>query len=75
MKKFSGRATSIAKNLPKSISFSFSLEEGGATALGPALLFSITMASQRTASKVIICTDGLANVGLGSLDGMVYCYP
>eukprot|EP00118_Oscarella_pearsei_P025546 m.308356 g.308356 ORF g.308356 m.308356 type:complete len:751 (+) comp43845_c0_seq1:107-2359(+) len=47
----------------------FSLEGGGSTALGPALLFSIMMASQKAASKVIICTDGLANVGLGSLDG------
>jgi hypothetical protein len=49
----------------------FSLEEGGATALGPALLFSVMMASQQPGSKVIICTDGLANVGLGSLDELV----
>jgi len=27
------------------------------------------MASQRPGSKVIICTDGLANVGVGSLEG------
>ena len=45
-----------------------SLEEGGATALGPTLLIATTMAAQHPGSKVIICTDGLANVGLGRLD-------
>ncbi|XP_071854756.1 circularly permutated Ras protein 1-like isoform X4 [Apostichopus japonicus] len=43
----------------------FSLTEGGQTALGPALLISVAMASQRSGSKVLICTDGLANVGMG----------
>ena len=37
------------------------------TALGPALLLSVAMASQVRGSKVIICTDGMANVGLGNL--------
>ena len=46
----------------------FDLEEKGQTALGPALLLSVVMACRQGASKVIICTDGLANVGLGSLD-------
>ncbi|XP_071942293.1 circularly permutated Ras protein 1-like isoform X2 [Antedon mediterranea] len=45
----------------------FSLNEVGQTALGPALLVSIAMASQRPGSKVIVCTDGMANIGLGSL--------
>lgn len=45
------------------------LEENGPTALGPALLVSIILASAGGAgSKVMICTDGLANVGVGSLD-------
>ena len=45
------------------------LEETGPTALGPALLVSLLIASEGGAgSKVIICTDGLANIGLGSLD-------
>mmetsp|Transcript_6738 Transcript_6738/g.12015 ORF Transcript_6738/g.12015 Transcript_6738/m.12015 type:complete len:734 (+) Transcript_6738:2743-4944(+) len=44
------------------------LEETGPTALGPALLASVGLASKgRRGSKVIICTDGLANVGLGNL--------
>ncbi|CAG2197276.1 unnamed protein product [Mytilus edulis] len=46
----------------------FSLEEGGATALGPTLLIAVTMAAQHPGSKVIICTDGMANVGMGRLD-------
>ena len=45
-----------------------SLEEGGQTALGPALLVAVAMACQVQGSKVIICTDGMANVGLGCLD-------
>lgn len=46
----------------------FGLEEGGTTALGPALLIATTMAGQHPGSKVIICTDGKANVGVGRLD-------
>ena len=46
-----------------------SLEESGPTALGPALLVSLLLASEGgPGSKVIICTDGLANIGLGSLE-------
>ena len=37
------------------------------TALGPALMASIAMAGNIKGSKVIICTDGQANVGVGSL--------
>lgn len=44
------------------------LEEMGATALGPAALVSIAMASKSPGSKVIICTDGRANTDLGNLE-------
>lgn len=45
------------------------IEASGATALGPAILSSIELASKGSpGSSVIICTDGLANIGLGSLD-------
>ncbi len=45
------------------------MRTGGATALGPALLISVALAAQgKPGSKVLICTDGLANKGLGSLD-------
>jgi len=45
------------------------LEETGPTALGPAVLTSVAMAAEGAAgSQVIICTDGLANIGLGAFD-------
>jgi len=44
------------------------LQEGGATALGPALLVSVGIAGQTKGSMVVLCTDGVANVGLGSLE-------
>lgn len=46
-----------------------SLEETGPTALGPAMLTAIAMASEGApGSSVVLCTDGLANVGLGAFD-------
>lgn len=45
------------------------IQETGPTALGPAVLTSIAMAAEgKPGSTVVICTDGLANVGLGSFD-------
>lgn len=47
------------------------LEETGPTALGPALLTSVGLAAQgNPGSSVIVCTDGLANIGLGSFDDL-----
>ena len=47
----------------------YQLEETGPTALGPALLTSVAMAGEGSlGSQVILCTDGLANTGLGSLE-------
>jgi len=45
----------------------FDLEERGQTALGPAVVVAIAMAARRKGSKVIVCTDGLSNVGIGSM--------
>jgi len=45
------------------------MEETGPTALGPAVATSIAMASKGApGSQVVICTDGLANIGLGAFD-------
>ncbi|XP_055794969.1 circularly permutated Ras protein 1-like isoform X2 [Salvelinus fontinalis] len=44
------------------------LREHGATALGPAALVSVAMASRFVGSKVILCTDGRANIGLGEME-------
>ena len=45
------------------------LTEGGATALGPALQLSIGISGTRAGGTVVLCTDGLANIGVGSLEG------
>lgn len=34
------------------------LQEGGATALGPALVLALGLASQAPGSEIIVCTDG-----------------
>lgn len=44
------------------------LVECGATALGPAAVLAIAMASRHPGSKVVICTDGKANTNLGNLE-------
>lgn len=44
------------------------LEEGGATALGPALVVCAGLASTKPRSEIILCTDGLPNIALGALD-------
>lgn len=45
------------------------LRTEGSTALGPALTFSVGFSSHKPGSQVILCTDGCANVGMGSIDG------
>jgi len=45
-----------------------SFQESGQTALGPALLVSVGIAGIAPGSSVVLCTDGLANVGCGSLE-------
>jgi hypothetical protein len=48
------------------------LEETGPTALGPGLLSAIAMAAEGgQGSQVVLCTDGLANIGIGSLEDKV----
>lgn len=68
-----GAKFSVTKTVKQSKDFLlkklWSLEENGATALGPALLLGITIAGGRPRSQVILCTDGLANTGIGSLEG------
>jgi hypothetical protein len=46
-----------------------SLEETGPTALGPAVTTAIAMAAEGApGSTVVVCTDGLANIGIGAFD-------
>ncbi|XP_041093523.1 circularly permutated Ras protein 1-like [Polyodon spathula] len=59
---------SVGQNKGKLQSVLHSLRESGSTALGPAALVSIAMASRKPGSKVIVCTDGKANADLGNLE-------
>ncbi len=44
------------------------LQTNGSTALGPSLSLCVGMASNYPSSEIILCTDGLSNVGVGSLE-------
>merc|ERR1712196_624264 len=44
-----------------------SLRPSGNTALGPALAVSVGLASERPGSKIVLCTDGMANNGVGAI--------
>jgi len=44
------------------------LVETGATALGPAMTICVGMTQACPGSKIVLATDGLANMGVGSLD-------
>jgi len=46
------------------------MEERGCTALGPALLTALTIAKRKRGSYVVLCTDGMANQGIGSLENL-----
>lgn len=45
------------------------IEAKGATALGPALITALNIVEKGSlGSSVILCTDGLANIGIGQLE-------
>eukprot|EP00930_Biecheleria_cincta_P052686 TRINITY_DN3797_c0_g1_i2.p1 TRINITY_DN3797_c0_g1~~TRINITY_DN3797_c0_g1_i2.p1 ORF type:complete len:1298 (+),score=257.87 TRINITY_DN3797_c0_g1_i2:313-3894(+) len=43
------------------------LKPCGNTALGPALAVGVGLASKRLGSKIVLCTDGMANNGVGAI--------
>lgn len=61
-------AHSIAESPESLDGIIWELQEGGATALGPAATVAVGIASKSPAAKIILCTDGLANVGVGALE-------
>lgn len=62
---------SISKSKNKLKQEVLNLEPSLGTALGPGLLLSVLIAGRKKGSKVILCTDGLANKGLGQLGNEV----
>eukprot|EP00826_Nyctotherus_ovalis_P007910 TRINITY_DN12034_c0_g4_i2.p1 TRINITY_DN12034_c0_g4~~TRINITY_DN12034_c0_g4_i2.p1 ORF type:complete len:589 (+),score=158.60 TRINITY_DN12034_c0_g4_i2:146-1912(+) len=57
----------LSVTLPEILDKLSEIEAQGTTALGPALLLSIGLLSGQSGSKVILCTDGQANVGIGEM--------
>lgn len=45
------------------------LDTNGSTALGPALAVATGLAAEHPGTRVILCTDGMANQGIGSISG------
>ena len=45
------------------------LHTSGCTALGPALSICAGFLSEVPSSEIVLCTDGMPNVGVGSLQG------
>ncbi|GAM23510.1 hypothetical protein SAMD00019534_066850 [Acytostelium subglobosum LB1] len=46
----------------------FELDAEGSTALGPAITVCVGMASKVPGSKIVLATDGLSNIGIGSVE-------
>ena len=66
--------TNLIKNSIKQSSSSIikslrEIEEEGATALGPAVLLSLSLLKNaKIGSRIFLCTDGMSNLGIGSLE-------
>lgn len=58
----------VGQALPELSKRLWDLEEDGQTALGPALVIALQMASKQPGSTVVLCTDGVATRGIGALD-------
>ena len=54
------------RNLDKAVK---GLHTSGCTALGPALSICAGFLSEVPSSEIVLCTDGMPNVGVGSLQG------
>lgn len=62
----------LDNNLDNLIKTIYSIEELGQTSLGPAILFSVHLIKNANrGSKIILCTDGMANIGLGNMEELV----
>ena len=59
----------LESNIDACKSYINSLRADGGTALGPALVSSLALAEAWNAERVILLTDGMANIGIGALEG------
>ena len=62
---------SIKESHQNLISKIYNLNEDGCTALGPSILFSLSLLmNKNNGGRIFLCTDGLANQGIGSFDNL-----
>jgi len=57
------------KSVPHLLKLVENIATEGMTALGPGVVYCLGMASKFPGSKLMVCTDGQANVGLGKVGG------
>ncbi|KAJ3423949.1 hypothetical protein M0812_29580 [Anaeramoeba flamelloides] len=58
----------ICKSKNKYFEILQNCEVSGPTCLGPAIAISAGIAARQNSSRIILCTDGQANLGIGQLD-------
>ena len=59
----------ISKTSDKILSILNSIEENGCTALGPGIVLSLSLLKNaKKGSRIFLCTDGLANEGIGKIE-------
>ena len=60
----------ISKTSDKILTILNSIEENGCTALGPGIVLSLSLLKNaKKGSRIFLCTDGLANEGIGKIEG------
>jgi hypothetical protein len=59
----------VGKNADRLKKHVQALRDQGGTALGPAVAMAYVIAKHRSVGRVVLLTDGLANEGVGSLEG------
>ncbi|NHI83534.1 MAG: VWA domain-containing protein [Candidatus Thorarchaeota archaeon] len=63
------RLVHVGKNADKLKNHVRALRDQGGTALGPAVAMASTISKHRNVGRVVLLTDGLANEGIGALEG------
>jgi len=63
------KLVNIGKNVKKLKGHVQALRDQGGTALGPAVAMALVIAKHRDVGRVVLLTDGLANEGIGALEG------
>ena len=63
------KLVNIGKNADKLKSHVKALRDQGGTALGPAMAMAYVIAKHRNVGRIVLLTDGLANEGIGALEG------